>query len=337
MKKFMPVVLSSALVLPFAGVAQADGPIDGTVYGKIYMNALKSETKGVSDTSMNAENSRLGFKGKTKLENGMAVIYQLEYGVEPTEAAASTSSKSTGATLTDGADAGTDVDTFKDGKYTDTTIFSQRNAFAGLATNYGTILGGTHDTPVKLAQGSIDQFNDLPVGDIKSLVRGEVRANDVIAYISPAFKNITVMAVSTQDEGSGDNASSFSVKYDANGIYLAAAKDNKVGSYDTTRLVAEYKAANFTVGAMHNGSKPSAGGDSASSNLISGSYKLDNLKFRAQYGTGDEQGEGGKLTGLGMDYILSKQSRVYIYNAKYSNDDAAKTLKATAIGLEHNF
>ncbi len=308
MKKFVPVVMTSVLILPFAGTVQADGPIDGSVYGKIYMSALKSETSGVSDTSMDASNSRLGFKGKTKLENDMAMVYQLEYGVEPTNSLA-----------------------------TSTSIFSQRNAFLGLATNYGTLFGGTHDTPLKMAQDKIDQFNDLPVGDIKSLVNGEVRANNVIAYTSPSFKNISIMALSTQAEGSGDNASSFSVTYDANGIYLAAAKDNKVASLDTTRFVAEYKADDFTVGALHSSSKPSAGGSSNSSNLVSASYTIDKFKLKAQYGTGDEKGAGGKLAGLGFDYLLGSKSRIYVYTAKYSNDDSTKTLKAAAVGLEHNF
>ena len=314
MKKFMPVVISSALALSFAGAAQADGPIDGTVYGKIYMTMLKSETKGVSDNSLDARNSRLGFKGKTAVDGGLNVIYQLEYGVEPTEASA-TVNTTTG----------------------DTNIFSQRNAFLGLSGDFGTILGGTSDTPLKSAQGSIDQFNDLPVGDIASLVNGEVRANDVVAYVSPTFNNISVMAAVTQDEGSAANASSFNITYKANGLYLAAAHDSKVGTDTTTRVVAEYAMDAFTVGALHSSSKATASASSLSGNVVTGSYKIDKFKLKAQFGKGDEKGTGGKLSAVGFDYILGKKSRVYVYTAKYSNDDSTKTLKATAVGLEHNF
>jgi hypothetical protein len=44
-----------------------------------------------------------------------------------------------------------------------------------------------------------------------------------------------------------------------------------------------------------------------------------------------------KLAGLGFDYLLGSKSRIYVYTAKYSNDDSTKTLKAAAVGLEHNF
>lgn len=336
MKKFMPVVMSSVLALPFAGAVHAEGPIDGEVYGKINLAITNYDNAGTKDTSLESNASRLGFKGKTKLDGELAMIYQLEYEINPTESSAVNSSKSTGAAF----DAGTTDASFTDGKYTDTNIFKQRNAFVGISGNFGTVLGGIHDTPLKLAQGDVDQFNDLPVGDIKNLMRGEVRAADVVAYASPTFSNFSLMAAATQyedgDEGK-NNASSFSINYKNDNLYVALAMDSEVAGYDVTRVAAEYKMNAFTVGAIYNDSEKVNSGTSKNSSLVSGSYKMGDFKFKAQYGTGDEYKSGDKLTGLGVDYKLGKQSKLFAYTAKYSNDTANSSQKATGLGVEHKF
>lgn len=336
MKKFVPVVISSALVLPFAGTANAEGPIDGEVYGKINLAITSYDNAGTKDTSLESNASRLGFKGKTKLESGLSMVYQLEYEVNPTENSAVNDKKSTGATF----DAGTTDASFTDGKYTDTNIFKQRNAFVGIAGDFGTVLGGIHDTPLKLAQGNVDQFNDLPVGDIKSLMRGEVRATDVVAYASPTFNGFSLMAAATQyedaDEGK-DNATSFSINYKNDNLYVALAMDSEVAGYDVTRVAAEYKMDAFTIGAIYNDSEKVNSGTSRDSTLISGSYKMGDLKLKAQYGSGDEYATGDTLTALGADYKLGKSSMLFAYTAKYDNDGANSSKKATGLGVEHKF
>jgi predicted porin len=334
MKKFMPVVMSSVLALPFAA-AQAEGPIDGKVYGKINLAIVNTDKAGVKDTALESNASRLGFKGKSKLESGLSMVYQLEYEVNPTENNAVNTSKATGGTIT-GATGGTATG----GKDTDTNIFKQRNAFVGIAGDFGTVLAGIHDTPLKLSQGNIDLFNDLPVGDLKSIMRGEVRATDVVAYASPTFSGVSLMAAATQyedaDEGK-NNANSISVNYKNDNLYVALAMDSEVAGYDVTRVAAEYKMDAFTVGAIHNSSEVVNSGTSKSSDLISASYKIGDYKLKAQVGSGDEYAAGDSLSAFGVDYKLGKNSMLFAYTAKYSNDTANSTSKATAVGIEHKF
>jgi len=92
----------------------------------------------------------------------------------------------------------------------------------------------------------------------------------------------------------------------------------------------------LTVGAIFNSSEPSTGGTSNDSTLISASYKIDDFKIKAQFGSGDEKGNGGELTGLGVDYKLCKKSKAYIYTASFK-DDAGTDESATGIGIEHKF
>lgn len=339
MKKFMPVVISSVLALPFAGAAQAEGPIDGEVYGKINLAITNFDKAGAKDTSLESNASRLGFKGKTPLESGLSMVYQLEYEVNPTENSAVNTSKATGGTI-DGTTTGTPTG----GKDTDTNIFKQRNAFVGIAGGFGTVLAGIHDTPLKLAQGNVDQFNDLPVGDIKSLMRGEVRATDAVVYVSPSFSNISLMAAATQyedaDEGK-NNASSVSLTYKTDNLFVALAMDSEVAGYDVSRVAAEFKMDAFSVGAMYNSSEAVSTGAtptvSNSSNLVSASYKMGDYKLKAQYGTGDEYKKGDTLSAFGVDYKLGKNSMLFAYTAKYENDTANSSQKATGLGIEHKF
>lgn len=325
MKKLIPVLISTATLLPFA--VQADGPIDGKVYGKINAAYLSEDVNGTSDSYLESHASRLGFKGKTALENNMSIIYKLEYEINPTESSAASKTKSTG----EGA-----------GEYTDSIIFKQRNAVIGLSTDVGTFLMGIHDTPTKLAQGKIDLFNDLTQGDIKNLVRGEVRATDLFAYQSPKFNGLSLMAAVTQyedDSEGSDDATSVSITYTGiDKLYLAFAMDSDVAGYDVTRIVAQYKLDAFTFGALLNSSEEAntAGSKSKDSRILSVAYKIDKITLKGQYGSGDEKSEGLKQTSFGIDYKLGKKSKVYAYMTTLKDDDTTDK-SVNGIGIEHKF
>lgn len=318
MKKSIPLFVASTLAISVSA-AQAEGPIDGKVYGKINAAVLSTDNKGTSDTYLESHASRLGFKGKTAVDNGMSVIYKLEYEVNPTEKNAS----KTGAA--------------------DTTIFKQRNAIVGLETAAGTIMMGTHDTPMKMAQGEIDMFNDLTYGDIKNVVLGEERVNDIVMYVSPELNGFALNAAVTQDEDATtkDDGSSVSVTYKGiNNLYLAAAIDSEVDKTDTTRLVAQYKFNDLTVGALLNSSQAAntPGSKDESSSIISASYKIDKWKLKAQFGSGDEKSKGLEQIALGADYKIGKKSKIYLYSASLKDDVIGGTDKsANGIGIEHKF
>jgi predicted porin len=316
MKYYLPLLLSSALIVPMT--AHAEGPIDGKVYGKINAAILSTDNKGISDTYLESHASRLGFKGKTAVDHGMSVIYKLEYEVNPTEKNASKA----GAT--------------------DTTIFKQRNAIVGLQTAAGTIMMGTHDTPMKLAQGKIDLFNDLTYGDIKNVLEGEVRANDIVMYTSPTFKGLALNAAVTQDEDATtkDDGSSVSVTYKGiKNLYLAAAVDSEVSKTDATRLVAQYKFNDLTIGALLNSSETAntPGSKDESTTVVSAAYKVNNWKVKAQFASGDEKSKGLEQVAFGVDYKLGKKSKVYFYSASLKNDDNSTDKSANGLGIEHKF
>jgi predicted porin len=135
----------------------------------------------------------------------------------------------------------------------------------------GTVLAGRHDTPYKLAKGGVDVFNDYDNVGLGNLMAGENRADNVLAYKSPAIVGmpLTFMAavalsendndakkvlstktttsqtanlsgtktvvetVTANDTKTKDNAYSASLAYDENGVYLAGGYDNNVGAVDS--------------------------------------------------------------------------------------------------------
>jgi predicted porin len=162
MKKVLTLAIAAALVAPVAAMA------DSTIYGKAHMIVQSVDDGTDSVWSTDSVASRVGVKGSEDLGNGLSAVYQFEFGVNPDAS----------------------------------STLSNRNQFVGLAGGFGTFLAGRHDTPMKMSQGSFDEFGDLPYGDIEDVFPGEDRLSNVLAYVSPAMSGLTfVGAVVAGEEG----------------------------------------------------------------------------------------------------------------------------------------
>ncbi len=129
------------------------------VYGKLWLTVEHQDTLSGTEVDMVSNASRLGVKGSMDFGDGVEVIYQAEYEVDP-------------------------IDGKADEK--NARSFKQRNTFVGIKGSYGTLFLGTHDTATKRSIAKIDLFNDL-AGDIKNILQGENRMNDFIGYTTPTL------------------------------------------------------------------------------------------------------------------------------------------------------
>ena len=242
------IALVSAIAIASISSAQAAPK----VYGKIFLSTdyvstdYDDSSKKDEDTfKLNDNSSRIGFRGEDSLNDDIDLVYQLEYGVSPDS---------------------------------DTTQFKSRNTYIGLSNRqYGTLLAGRHDTPFKLSKGSVDVFTNNSgaglsldkIGPEGFTNLGENRANNVIAYKSPAIVGVPVTfmaAVSLSETDTNkpkeivpakpatattpaipakysekkdkDNAYSAMLAYDQNGMYLAAGYDSNVGAADSAWRIA---------------------------------------------------------------------------------------------------
>ncbi|MFP4062809.1 MAG: porin [Halochromatium sp.] len=144
--------------------------------------------------------SRLGVKGSEDLGNGLKAIYQVELGLNLSAA---------DDNITSGGNKG----------------ISYRNSFVGLAGDWGTAFVGRHDTPLKISTGKLDQFGDTMADYNGTVGFHDIRADNVIAYISPNVSGFSFAGAiiagggATDDSGLNINEDSLAGAWSLAGIY----------------------------------------------------------------------------------------------------------------------
>ena len=269
--------------------------------------------------------SRIGFKGTEDLGNGLSLIWKAETSYNLSESG-------------DGWGSG-------------------RNAYIGLAGDWGTFLYGRHDTPMKISTGRLDLFSDQ-IGDYNNSIKNEafngnnlllgpgfkdVRAGNAIAYISPNWNGLTLAGAIVPGEGEKTSdangladAYSVAAMYENNGLYLAAAYErfskemlDADNDYKQWRIGIGYTINAFTLNAVYENQQ---GGTDANMTddhdlwQISGAYDFGNNRFKVAYGEnkGDyhfgDMDEAFKSTNwaVGLDHKLSKRTIAYVV---YASDD----------------
>jgi predicted porin len=193
-KKLIALAVATAISAPafadnanfsFYGTVDVSYDSVNTGNGTTTANGATAVT-GVSKRVVSSNVSKFGFKGSEDLGDGLAAIWQIEQQVNIDDAAKNT--------------------------------FASRNTFGGLKSDsLGTVLFGIHDTPYKIAARKLDVFGDS-IADNRALIGApksatataatattagapgfagtsaagfELRPNDVLAYISPAFAGVT--------------------------------------------------------------------------------------------------------------------------------------------------
>lgn len=322
--KMLPILL--AVVAPLT--ALADGPIDGSVYGKINLSMDNVDEKAAGVTvedewQLNSNASRVGLKGESKLTDTLNVIYKIEWEVT--------------------------IDS-------DDANMKSRNRYIGLSGNFGTLLGGKHDTPVKLAQNDIDLFNDLP-GDIKHTFEGENRINDIVMYSTPRLGvfSATVGFAPSEGEFTGDNKAgepgdngpadgiSLAADISTDMLYFALGIDRDIDGQDLERFVGQFEFGDLQLGVMAQHNETNSGSLDESGVFASAAYKVGSYILKAQYGTQEDDVDDDQedTVSLGVDHKLGKNTKWFAYYTQ--NKDTNGTTKAKdkekilGVGLEHKF
>lgn len=324
--------------------ALADAP---KFYGKANVSFQQIEEDQAGTTAkdqweLKSNASRLGVKGSQAINEKLTAIYKAEFEIA-----------------------------IDDGDTSDDNAFKQRNIYVGLQGDFGKVIAGKHDTPMKLAGKAVDRFNDLELGDIKNTMTGENREDNILIYTSPKFNNFTAtIALRPGEEDNGNDedgvadGTSISVNYKADNISITLANDTNIQNTDTTRLVGEYTMGDYKFGALYqvaeetdtgDGVKLSSIGDDVADTLgnvteqtaylISGQAKVADFVLKAQYSFSENEFEANiddmEITqlALGADYPLTKTAKVYGY---YSMVEAENNLgdfdyNTLAIGFELKF
>jgi len=304
-KSLLAALLS--LTLPSAVFA------DATIYGKANVSLQSTDEGGSSTSELVSNASRLGVKGSESISDGLTAIYKFEFEVH----------------LDDGDKNG--------------DTFSQRNIYVGLQSDaMGTVIAGKFDTPLKVAQKKIDLFSDLE-GDIKSiLTKNENRESNSVMYSTPKGWGpikASLAYIAKEDDGV-DDGTSLSVAYSNKKVYAAIAYDQDVEKEgaEVFRVVTQVNLGALQLGALYE--DQDAGPSSLNDGdawMASVQYKMDKVVLKAQLGESDTVVEGAETFSLGVDYKLSKKTKVFAFYTHEEADAMADDNDYGGLGIELKF
>jgi len=324
-------LLASAVIAAVAASPAAFA--ESTVYGKMHtsVDAIDYDN-GRDNWEVNNRSSRLGFKGSEDLGNGLKAIYQIEFGIR--------------------SDGGQE-------QVTGDGHTSLRNTFVGLASDYGTLIVGRHDTPMKMAfyasgnerlgDSAIDLNRgfDNDQGGLNPIgVFQEFRANNAIAYVSPNFSGFTVTGAVIPGEQSGNK--------EIDSTTTTLVKENDRDDFDHWSVGAMYKGNGLkaSMGYEYLVDQPTAtfrtaGARSRAVNQktfqAGASYTMNNYSIGGVYQTTDNAGfindddyDAYAFTGKAT---FGNNAISLIYTHSKLDPDASSSVKTDGwgVGAEHNF
>lgn len=296
MKNFKTI--AGILTLSIAGYASADA----TIYGQLHASLDYIDT--TNHTTIENRFSRIGFRGSETLSTDLSVIWQVESSVDVT------------------------------GKTN--TQLGTRNTYVGVShVRYGTFLVGQHDTPYKLALGSVGS-NPLieTMIDTWSLagIQHE-RAKSTVFYRSPVVSGVVASAAVVSTDDTSNNlydVYSVAATFNRGGLTLTAGyedltKDSSHNRANVKKMIGVgYTVSDVTLTANY------VEQDSVNLYAITGTYNLGNIRFFANY-VNDDVSNGH---GVAAAYQFTTRTNAYV---AYVDTKAGNEVKGTSLGLIHRF
>ena len=313
-----------------------------TIYGRVNTTIEHQKTGNLSKTSMENNNSRIGFKGVEDLGNGLKAGFQLEAGF--------------------GSDDGSGPLTFK------------RQSEVNLSGNFGMVrLGNFYPESYYATSDYIGMHNHETGSSSDALYvdpawfYGTGNGNKV-AYRTPTFNNFWAEAsVSMHEKANAapavnKNGYDLAANYNNGPLSLGAGYSYWNSNYQAS-LRGLYTFGQFTLGAYYQRNKNDqvlGGGHGNRNNFrLSGMYALNASEFHVNVGRANSWSKVDDSAAtqwtLGYNYNLSKRTKVYTYYTKVNNgknasygyatkDENNNVIRANglntssfAVGVRHNF
>ena len=132
------------------------------IYGQLHLSGDWVDNASIADTTMTSNASNLGFKGEHPLNYGFTATWTLE----------------------------SNIDVAGEREW-----LTARNRFIGLKHQYGTVIAGYHDTPMKTLAEGIDMWAET-IADRRNIIgsgngkSSDIRSRNAAMYISPSLFGI---------------------------------------------------------------------------------------------------------------------------------------------------
>ena len=320
----LPTLLLATLAttLGSAPLRAQEGPVhESSVYGKLSMTVQmqdesKTDTGGkTTDSSkwvLHSNASRIGVKGSIKSDADAPVkmLYQLEYEVA--------------------ADDGDPV-------------VKQRNSYVGVQGDFGKVIAGYYDTPLKKGQFKVDVFNDTSF-DMRNLLPGDERSANLVQYESPKLVDgalkFTVASLLTEEDGKGlFEETSLSAAWVKDSLSIGVATDKRADE-DRLRLTVQWQASGLQIGALFQTLDLAEGESPDAATVVSFKYGWGKNGVYGQLVNSGQKKPDGSFTGFGYEYRFAKNAKWYgFYGSMETGDSDSASTEETVVaaGLEVNF
>jgi len=334
-KRFLVVAIASTLISPFAANAA-----DAKFYGRAHLTMDHVEQGSASASStdtgldFNSRKSAIGFKGKEKLGDGMAVFFKMEWEVDMDDGAA-------------GGGAGL-------------TTFDR---YVGIKTNgMGVMKMGTLTTSYKETSKWVDPFwhtiaegrGGLTMASSLAGGRGvdRGRATDTFQYRSPKMGGMQMVLNRTysgndigENMGAGFRYTSKSIK-----AFIEYVDIQNTTAYtadeSASKFGIKYKAGDMSVGLQLEQTEDLT---SADYSMFSFTYKVTDsgtvllsagTKAAVDAAGDDDKDNSSSSFALGYNHGFSKRTNMYAAYAAKSDDDTTGSdddLSIISLGIKHTF
>ena len=305
-----------------------------TIYGRVNTTIEHQKTGNLSKTSMENNNSRIGFKGVEDLGNGLKAGFQLEAGF--------------------GSDDGSGPLTFK------------RQSEVNLSGNFGMVRLGNFYPESYYATSDYIGMHNHETGSSSDVLYYDAAwfdgngTGNKVAYRTPTFNNFWAEAsVSLHEKANNPvvkvnkNAYDLAANYNNGPLSLGAGYSYWNSNYQAA-LRGLYTFGQFTVGAYYQRNKDDnailgAGAGTRNNFRLSGMYVLNASEFHVNVGRANKWSNVSDSAAtqwtLGYNYNLSKRTKVYAFYTKvdnkagatYMTGAAGQDFSSLALGVRHNF
>lgn len=291
-------------------------------YGKLDVQAL-SVDQGLfryadQGSQLEMPFSRLGIKGKQRLNDDLALIFVYEWQVN-------------------GLD-----DANREHR------LGARNTYIGLSGSFGELVFGKNDTKFKKSEGKADLFNEY-IADIAQLTAGQDRLKNIVGYQSPQWAGFAVAAsyqtaVGKEQAGGHD----LSISYGDSGLkkyplFLSVSLAKELNNLNAERMLLQWPLwrndeSVWAATVMWQHSEHQTNGKSGTARMAQLSYQQSNWTTKLQWQQDNSrlrQKEAATLQSVGVDYQW--QSDLVLYGLASQLKLETDQDHALALGIKYSF
>ena len=310
-----------------------------TLYGRVNTSVERQKVGGTSNTVMQNNSSRFGFKGTEDLGGGLKAGFQLESGFN--------SDTGTGSGWT----------------HPTTGMTFARQSEVNLSGGFGMIRLGNFTPESYYATADYVSMHNHDTGTFSDALYydpvwfGGLSTTNKIGYRTPSFGGLTVDAsVSLHEKNAAipqKNGYDLAANYNIGALNLGAGY-SQVDSNRQLGLRALYTFGQFVVGGYYQRNKDdnqllATGAGNRNNFRLAGAYMMGASEFHVNVGRAGKWSDIADSSAtqwtLGYNYNFSKRTKVYAFYTKvdnkagatYMTGAAGQDFSSLALGVRHNF